>query len=386
MKRALEESAPAESPRMLKQLTHNQLNMRTLETNLAASKPLDASNCSTLTASMRSTAAPDSKMQTWEVLYIFHRHMSGWRVRLQHPTGGRMVDGSLSLTFFPDGEAGGSGIIHGAEHRTPLQGLWWWDHTETAVRMVLEWDFGGGSVYTFEGRLYNELGNERVNGKWTRNKDGIGAGFEMFRIVKAGLNWADRQDLIACTQGKVNTAMFGVSESNAVTDQLLPAMIGTRQKEAFSGVDDLIYRLSQQVELSSKSTWRQLHDYFVLLKWDLNQESESEIAVALTMIKGFSKNLAADICRFRPFRTIEELSTGRHSVPNIGQKKAEKLKHFFYTHGEDGIPHQDLPGTEKPSPELVECSNRLRALHSVPAPDTFMPLIPPMPMPNPGAC
>jgi DNA uptake protein ComE-like DNA-binding protein len=74
--------------------------------------------------------------------------------------------------------------------------------------------------------------------------------------------------------------------------------------------------------------------------------------VALTMIKGFSKNLAADICKFRPFRTIEEvkqirlfshvadqeccsqLSTGRHSVPNIGQKKAEKLKQFFYTHGE----------------------------------------------------
>ena len=79
------------------------------------------------------------------------------------------------------------------------------------------------------------------------------------------------------------------------------------------------------VDFPSKSSWLQLYDYLVLLKWDLNQEPESEIAVtihctddevlseraqvALTMIKGFSKNLAADICRFRPFRTIEEVQT-----------------------------------------------------------------------------
>lgn len=375
MKRSIDETeSPAlQAPiRMLKPLqpvSINDINQRA-----PGVAPLGESNCSVLTCSMRSNpAAPDGKMQSWEVLYLFHRHMSGWRVKLQHPTGGRMVDGSLSLTFFPDGEAGGSGIIHGADHRTPLQGLWWWDHAEGLVRMVLEWDFGGGSVYTFDGRLSNEVGNECVTGNWQRNKDGIGAGFEMFRIVKAGLNWADRQDLNACTLGKTNTAMFGV-ECPVVADLLIPAMISTRQKEAFSSVDDLVHRLSAQVEFPSKSTWLQLYDYLVLLKWDLNQESQSEIAVALTMIKGFSKNLAADICKFRPFRTIEELSTGRHSVPNIGQKKAEKLKQFFYTHGEDGIPHADLPGNEKPAAELVECSNRLRAVHGVPAPDTFMPL------------
>jgi len=226
-------------------------------------------------------------------------------------------------------------------------------------------------VYTFQGKLSNEVSNENVKGNWSRNKDGIGAGFEMFRIVKAGLNWADRQDLSTCTQGKPNTAMFGVSGTNVVTDHLIPALMQHRQKEAFSSVDDLVRRLSMNVDFPSKSSWLQLYDYLVLLKWDLNQEPESEIAVALTMIKGFSKNLAADICRFRPFRTIEELSTGRHSVPNIGQKKAEKLKCFFFTHGEDGISQQELPGQEKPPGDLVECANRLRAMHGVPAPDTF---------------
>merc|ERR1712166_712851 len=330
MKRSIDETespalqAPARMLKPLQPVSINDINQRA-----PGVAPLGESNCSVLTCSMRSNpAAPDGKMQSWEVLYLFHRHMSGWRVKLQHPTG---------------------------------------------VRMVLEWDFGGGSVYTFDGRLSNEVGNECVTGNWQRNKDGIGAGFEMFRIVKAGLNWADRQDLNACTLGKTNTAMFGV-ECPVVADLLIPAMISTRQKEAFSSVDDLVHRLSAQVEFPSKSTWLQLYDYLVLLKWDLNQESQSEIAVALTMIEGFSKNLAADICKFRPFRTIEELSTGRHSVPNIGQKKAEKLKQFFYTHGEDGIPHADLPGNEKPAAELVECSNRLRAVHGVPAPDTFMPL------------
>eukprot|EP00658_Telonema_sp_P-2_P025571 TRINITY_DN2029_c0_g1_i2.p1 TRINITY_DN2029_c0_g1~~TRINITY_DN2029_c0_g1_i2.p1 ORF type:complete len:216 (-),score=60.31 TRINITY_DN2029_c0_g1_i2:124-771(-) len=187
---------------------------------------------------MRSNPAADGKIQPWEVLYLFHRHMSGWRVRLQHPSGDRVVDGSLSLTFFPDGEAGGSGIIYGGEHRTPLQGLWWLDHAENCVRMVLEWDFGGGSVYTFQGRLFNELGAEKVTGNWNRNKDGIGAGFEMFRVVKAGLNWADRQDLLACTQSNPSTAMFGTSDSNIVSDHLIPALMNTRQKEAFSSVDD----------------------------------------------------------------------------------------------------------------------------------------------------
>merc|ERR1711957_463846 len=264
MKRSIDETespalqAPARMLKPLQPVSINDINQRA-----PGVAPLGESNCSVLTCSMRSNpAAPDGKMQSWEVLYLFHRHMSGWRVKLQHPTGGRMVDGSLSLTFFPD--------------------------------------------------------------------------------VKAGLNWADRQDLNACTLGKTNTAMFGV-ECPVVADLLIPAMISTRQKEAFSSVDDLVHRLSAQVEFPSKSTWLQLYDYLVLLKWDLNQESQSEIAVALTMIKGFSKNLAADICKFRPFRTIEELSTGRHSVPNIGQKKAEKLKQFFYTHGEDGIPHADLP-------------------------------------------
>ena len=33
------------------------------------------------------------------------------------------------------------------------------------------------------------------------------------------------------------------------------------------------------VEFPSKSSWLQLYEYLVLLKWDLNQESESEIAV-----------------------------------------------------------------------------------------------------------
>jgi len=322
---------------------------------------------------------------------LFHRHMSGWRIRLEHPTGGQMVDGSLSLTFFPDGEAGGSGIINGAGHRTPLQGLWWWDNAENVIRMVLEWDFGGGSVYTFEGRLNNEVSNESVKGHWSRNKDGIGAGFEMFRIVKAGLNWADRQDLAQCTQGKASSAMFGVSDSNVVIDHLIPALMQHRQKEAFSSVDDLVRRLSMTVEFPSKSSWLQLYDYLVLLKWDLNQESESEIAVALTMIKGFSKNLAADICRFRPFRTIEELSTGRHSVPNIGQKKAEKLKCFFFTHGEDGIPQTELPGQEKAPLEYVECASRLRIKHGVSVPDTFsaptqfmQPVMPPAVMPPPA--
>lgn len=46
----------------------------------------------------------------------------------------------------------------------------WWDHAEGLVRMVLEWDFGGGSVYTFDGRLSNEVGNECVTGNWQRNK------------------------------------------------------------------------------------------------------------------------------------------------------------------------------------------------------------------------
>ena len=43
---------------------------------------------------------------------------------------------------------------------------------------------------------------------------------------------------------------------------------------------------------------------------------------------------------------VVQLSTGRHSVPNIGQKKAEKLKCFFFTHGEDGIPQTELPGAD----------------------------------------
>ena len=57
-----------------------------------------------------------------QVLSLFHRHKSGWRVWLLRT--GYHREGSLSLTFFPNGEAEGTGILDGATHRTPLQGSW----------------------------------------------------------------------------------------------------------------------------------------------------------------------------------------------------------------------------------------------------------------------
>merc|ERR1712166_953153 len=79
MKRSIDETespalqAPARMLKPLQPVSINDINQRA-----PGVAPLGESNCSVLTCSMRSNpAAPDGKIQSWEVLYLFHRHMSG---------------------------------------------------------------------------------------------------------------------------------------------------------------------------------------------------------------------------------------------------------------------------------------------------------------------